>query len=901
METAPATASPLLATKLFVLRLRRSLIARARLTAQLAAARAVPVTLVAAPAGFGKTTAVAAWAATLDQPVAWLALDEADNDPPRFLRYLVAALQRIDPAVGRDLNAASGSGDALVAALINDVSAATADFILVLDDYHIIDQPAVHGALQAIVAHQPPNLHLVIVTREDPPLPLARLRARAELVEVRAANLRFTVDEATAFLNRTMGLALDTATVAALDARIEGWIAGLQLVALSLQHAADPAAVIAELGGNHHFILGYLADEVLRRLPPDRQDFLRATAILDRLCGPLCDAVTTRTGSDAILADLYAANVFVVALDDEHRWYRYHHLFGELLRHQVQRTTPGLIPTLHGRASAWYAAEGMAVDAIEHALAADDPARAVRLLETHARAIVLRGEARLVDGWMQRLPAEWRSAGPHANLACAWALLLRGSLDAIEPYLHAAEAAADAGAIPAIRAECLALRAGLVSLRGDPLRGCDMARTAVALAPPDDDYVRGMTRFCLATACNYAGQVAPAIEHYQAALPLCLATGNMVAAMLAIGNLTMLYLARGQLQRAADLCRQTIDGAARRGETRAPALASVHGGYGDVLLARHDLDAARAETTLALELGRRSGHVATLTYGYTVRSRLEQAAGDLDAATLALDAALALRERGMPAWVAPHVVAQQVNLALARDDLAAASAALAATGVSATQPTSHTLEITHIAHLRVLLQRGRTHADAAALDEAYDLANRLLASAQPADRMGRVLEILMLRALVQHAQGDDAAARADLHQALLLGESECYVTIFVAEGEPLRALLAALRRDLARAELPVDTAVSVTYIDTLLAALPAPASPELTAVPPSSLVEPLTEREQEVLRLMAQGLTYQAMADQLIVSINTVRYHVKSLYGKLGVDNRTAALDQARVHGYLER
>lgn len=896
MNTAP----PLLATKLFVPRPRRSLIPRARLDERLAAALAAPVTLVAAPAGFGKTTAVAAWAATVDRSVAWLALDEADNDLPRFLRYLAAALQHIEPDVGRDLTDAPGNGEAVVAALINDVAAARADFVLVLDDYHVIEQPAVHGALQTVVAHQPPNLHLVLITREDPPLPLARLRARAELVEVRAADLRFSIDEAAAFLRQSMALDLDAATVAALDARIEGWIAGLQLVALSLQHASDPAAVIAELGGNHHFVLGYLADEVLRRLPPDRQAFLRETAILDRLCGPLCDAVTERMDSAAILADLYAANVFLVALDDEHRWYRYHHLFGELLRHQAQRTTPALIPTLHARASAWYAAEGMAVDAIEHALAAGDPARSVALLEAHARAIVLRGEARLVDGWIQRLPVEWRAAGPRANLACAWALLLRGSLDAIEPYLQAAEAAT-AGTDPAIRAECLGLRAGLVSLRGDPERGCRIAQEAAALAPEDDLYVRGMTRFCLATACNYAGHAALAVEHYQAALPLCLASGNMVAAMLAIGNLTMLYLARGQLQHAADLCRQTIDGATRRGEARAPALASVHGGYGDVLLARHDLDGARAETLVALQLGRRSGHVATLTYGYTVLSRLEQAAGNLDAAEAALAEALALRERGMPAWVAPHVVAQQVSLALARDDGDAALGTLAQTGVSAAQPTSHTLEIVHMAHLRVLLHRGRAEGDAAALDEAFDLANRLLASAQPADRMGRVLEILLLRALVQSTQGDTAAALADLHQSLLLAESEHYVTLYVAEGEPLRAMLAALRRDLVRAERPSDAAVSVTYVDALLAALPAPAGTAAPATPPADLVEPLTEREQEVLRLMAQGLTYQQMADQLIVSINTVRYHVKSLYGKLGVDNRTAALEAARLHGYLER
>lgn len=899
-----STGSPLLATKLFVPPSRGALVPRRRPDECLAAALAVPLTLVAAPAGFGKTTAVAAWAGALDMPIAWLALDEADNDPPRFLNYLVAALQRIDPAVGDGLTTALASSppaESVMAALINDITGSPADFVLVLDDYHVLEQPAVQAAMQMLVTHQPPNLHLVIVTREDPPLPLARLRARGELVEVRVAALRFTVDETAAFLNATKGLALDAATVAELDARIEGWAAGLQLVALSLQSAADPAAVIAELDGSHHFILGYLADEVLRLLPPARQAFLRETSVLDRLCGPLCDAVTARTGSDAVLAELYAANVFVMALDDAHRWFRYHSLFRDLLRRQLERTTPDLVPTLYARASVWFEAEGDAIAAIEHALAAGDAPLTVRLLEAHARAIVLRGEARLVAGWIQVLPAEWRGAGPQANLACAWALLLHGSLDAIEPYLDAAEAAAGAGAAPAIRAECLALRAGLVSLRGDPERGCRIAQEAVDRAPAGDDYVRGMTRFCLATACNYAGRVAQAVEHYQAALPLCLATGNTVAAMLIIGNLTMLYQARGQLQRAADLCRQTIDAATRRSQDRSPALASVHGGLSDVLLARHELDAAREHLAMARTLGRRSGHVATLTYSHTLLSRLELAAGHLDAAGTALAEALALRERGMPAWVVPHVVAQQVALALARNDAGAAEAALARTGVSASQPTSHTLEIIHMAHLRLLLHRGRMDGNAAVLDEAYDLANRLLASAQPADRMGRVLEILLLRALVQHAQGDPAAALADLHQSLLLAESERYVTLYMAEGEPVRALLAALRRDLARGERPADAVVAVEYIDALLAALLAPA--ESGAALPSlvDLVEPLTDREQEVLLLLAQGLTYQEMAGRLIVSINTVRYHVKSLYGKLGVENRTAALDQARSLGYVER
>jgi ATP/maltotriose-dependent transcriptional regulator MalT len=405
--------SPLLATKLFIPTTRQTTVPRPQLAARLDASLSHPLTLVAAPAGFGKTTLVSTWAQRQPTPVAWLSLDEGDNDPVRFLGYLVAALQTADPSIGQAVQSALGATNAppppaVIAALINDLSRLDADLLLVLDDLHLVDAAPIHEALATLVAHQPPQLHLMLVTREDPQLPLARLRARGEMVELRGLDLRFTPAEVTQFLHEVMGLALDADEVAALDARIEGWAAGLQLAALSLQNSPNPGQAIARLSGSHHFILNYLADEVLSQLSPERQSFLLETAVLAQLNGDLCDAVTGRTDSRARLEELLAANIFVIPLDDEHRWYRYHHLFADLLRHQLQRTMPDHAAVLQQRASAWYEAQGEAAAAIDYALAAADYPRAVRLLEQHARSVVLQGYAQTVETWLRRLPAGWR-------------------------------------------------------------------------------------------------------------------------------------------------------------------------------------------------------------------------------------------------------------------------------------------------------------------------------------------------------------------------------------------------------------------------------------------------------------------------------------------------------------
>ncbi|HHW84908.1 MAG TPA: tetratricopeptide repeat protein [Chloroflexi bacterium] len=913
----PVASEPLLATKFFVPQMRAAQVARSSLLDQLERGRNCGLMLVSAPAGYGKTTLLAAWVAQRQAPVAWLTLDAADNDPIRFLRYLLAALQRLDATLAQEAQAALQSAappppSTVIAMLINEIAVRSQEhFVLILDDFHLLEDAAVIDVVQMLVAHRPACLHLVIATREDPPLPLARLRAQGELVEVRAHELRFSPAETAQFLQDVMRLSLSTEVIAALDARIEGWPAGLQLAALSLQRQENQAAALADLGGSQHFILNYLTEEVLSQLPAEQQTFLLDTAILPRLSGPLCDALLDRHDSAAQLEALYAANLFITPLDDVHHWWRYHHLFAELLQAQLQHRQPARAAELLRRASAWFAAQGQPAEAIDLACAAQDYAQAVTLVEQHARQQVQQGYVCTVEQWLQRLPAAWRPAGRRANLAFAWSLLLRGRLNEVEPYLlraEGADAALATDADAAIRAETLALRAALAAVRGDVTTAQKLADDALALAPLTDPYVLGTAHFALGTVHNYADNVGAAIASYRTALPLCQEAGNTVAAMLIVGNLAMLYLARGQLRAAAALCQEVIEAAEFRHEARSPALAVVYGVYSQVRCAWGDWDAARRLSEQALAAARLGGHAAALAYGSVIHARILQAGGDLDGAAASLAQALALRQRGMPAWVEPQIVAQQVMLALARNDEATAQRVLAQYGVALNDPTNHNLEIIHLAWARLLLYQAVQQTaplPAHLLDAAYEVAGRVLRSATAADRMGVTLEALVLRALIQHAQGDDAGALDDVQQALRLGEAEGYVQLFVEAGAPMHLLLTRLRTTLAAHPAPRDGAPSLAYITQLQqviqphTSLLSPKNPQSPNPQSPNLIEPLSDRELDVLRLLAEGLTYQQIADRLIVSVNTVRFHVKSIYGKLGVDRRLAAIDAGRRLGVV--
>ena len=904
-------APPLLTAKFHRPTAPHHLIARpaliARLNDGLAAGR--PLTLISAPAGYGKTTLAAAWAAQLARPVAWLTLDEADDAPLRFCTYFLAALQRVNPAIGAELSPTLQAGQlppqaVLVTTLVNDLLTAHAALVCVLDDFHVIQDATIVAVLQGLLAHGGPGLHLALVTREDPGLPLARLRARDQLTEVRAAALRFDESETAALLREGMGLALSEIDVARLVERTEGWAAGLQLAGLSLQGRDDPAVFVERLSGSHRFILSYLTEEVLARQPADVQAFLLQTSILERLCGELCDAVTGRSGSADLLEGLVAANLFIVPLDDEGRWYRYHHLFDELLQAQLRRRGVEPVAELHRRASRWHEAQAMPVEAIAHALAAGAHDRVVALLERHGWALLNQGEAHRLERWLAALPADWRERSPRINLDFGWMRLLRGQRAQVAPHLAAAEAAlAHAGdAAGALRAECLALQANLLQAQGRADEAITAAEGALRGAAGADPRLNALAHLALGGAYRQAPDYGQAERALQAAVHASRAAGDLVTEALAVAHLTLMALPYGRLRRAAAAATETIERLAQAGAAPPPIIGAVHGALGLIYWKWNRVAPARVHLERGIRLGILSGHSGSAIYSQCNLAGLLQAEGALEASAALLEDAARLLAVGAPGWVRPELIARQAGQALAQGDLAAAEAHLRASGVTTDAPVTHLTDSLHLAWLRLLTARGDP--------QAAPLAGRIIAAAEAGGRDGILLEALVLAARL--AAPDPRAGSAYLARALALAEPEGAIRVFLDEGDAIRTQIAEYGLQVEK-RLPgltaADAARLKAFAASVLAAfgspspLPAPASsipgPQFPVPSPQSLVEPLSERELEVLRLLAAGLTYAEIAERLVVSLNTVRFHVKEVYGKLGVNRQAQAVARARSLGLL--
>ncbi len=864
----------------------------ARLNTGLEAGRSL--TLIAAPAGYGKTTLAAEWAGQLECPVAWLSLDEADDAPLRFCTYFLAALQQAEPAIGVELLPALHGGQlppqaVLEAVLLNDLAATRPaglrPLVCVLDDFHTIQDPAILAFLQGLLAHPSTGLHLAVVTREDPALPLARLRARDRLTEVRAADLRFNPAEIAAFLCDGMGLALSAADLARLGERTEGWITGLQLAGLSMQGRGDPSAFVADLSGSHRFILSYLAEEVLARQPAEVQEFLLHTSILAQLSGDLCDALTGRADSALLLERLLGANLFLVPLDDAGRWYRYHHLFAELLQEQLRRSGPQRAVELHRRASRWHEAQNMPVEAIRHALAAGEHDRVVQLLERHNWGLLNAGYARTLEGWLEALPDGLAGRSPRISLDFAWMHLLRGNFGQVGPRLAQAEAAltgsGDAlGPAPAaaLQAECLALKANLLQVQGRAAEAVTAARGSLSLAAAGDSRVMGLAALALGGAYRQLPDFERAAAALGDAIQASRASGDLVTEMLAVAHLTLMAIQYGRLRLAAGTATEAIERLERSAAAPPPIVGAVHGALGLVYLEWNQVEQARGHLQRGIRLATLSGHNASAIYSQCHLARLLQAEGDLAAAGRALDDAAALLAQGAPGWVQPELIGRQVSLALARGDTAGAQAQLRSSGVSADAPIAHQTDAIHLAWLRLLTACG---------DEmAAGLAQRIIRSAQAGGRAGTLLPALILAARLA-ADDDPVASRAHLAQALELAEPEGAIRVFLDEGEPLTALLERFGppRWLAQ-HLPVSPAGG--------AAATSPASDRGGGRSAELPAESLSEREMEVLRLLAEGLTYAEAAERLVVSVNTVRFHVKELYGKLGVNRQAQAVARAR-------
>jgi LuxR family maltose regulon positive regulatory protein len=909
----------LLATKLHVPRRRPGFVPRPRLVGRLEEGLARGLVLICAPAGSGKTVLLADWARHGGRPVAWLSLDVSDNDPARFWRHVVAALGQARPGIGELAGPVLGpleasSPDGLVMALINELAADPREdeLLLVLDDYHLIDSQPVHGSLLFLLEHLPPGLRMVLASRSDPPLSLARLRAGGQLAELRAAELRFTADEAAALLREAIGADLPGTAVATLTARTEGWAAGLQLAGLSLRGQADTAGFVAAFSGSHRYILDYLTGEVLERQNPQVREFLLETSVLERLTGELCDAVTGRAGSQAMLADIERAGLFLVPLDEVRGWWRYHHLFADLLRARLQAEQPGRVPALHRAAAAWCQEHDLADDAVRHALAAGEAAWAARLVERHVEELLGRSEGVTLRRWLSALPAQAVRARPRLCLAQAYGAAQGFQLEALEALLDDAERAfAVSGDEPYepslgppqgdsvlanVPAGIAFLRASLARLRGDAALAAGYNRQALARLGEDDWFMRSFVHWSQAVTDWLDGRLGPAERGLAEVLAERRAVGALFAGFLPMRvwyDLGEVQRAQGNLDAALATYRQALD---TFGESSQPALTGpAHVGLAQVLYERNELTAALDHATRGVTLCRQLAFTSALATGLAIVGRIRHAQGD------AAGALEAMGEAGQ-AGLSPQVItlfnpvpSQRARLLLAQGDTAAAARWTQQRDLRPDDEPGYPQERDYLVLARVLLAQDRP-------GQALTLLDQLLAPAATGGRIGSVIEIRALQALAHQASRDEPAAMAALVEALTLSCPQGHVRVFADEGPPMGALLgqlvAAHRAKQAPAR-PIPLSCLARLVQAFDGNLNAAAAlrPELGTVP--GLIEPLTGRELEVLRLLAAGKSNQRIAHDLFVALDTVKKHVTHVLGKLGAANRTEAVARARDLGLI--
>jgi LuxR family transcriptional regulator, maltose regulon positive regulatory protein len=927
--------TPILATKLYVPRPRPNVVLRPRLNQRLSEGLHRKLTVISAPAGFGKTTLLSDWVTRCQRPVAWLSLDEGDNDLPRFLTYLVAALQTVATTIGEGVLAVLQSPrppptDSILTTLLNDIVTLPDNFVLVLDDYHLIDAKAADNALTFLLEHLPPQMHLVIATREDPNLPLARLRARSQLTELRLAELRFTPPEAAEFLNQGMGLALSAEDIAALETRTEGWIAGLQLAALSMQGHQSPAGFIQSFTGSHHFVLDYLLEEVLHQQSESIQTFLLHTSILDRLCGSLCDAVLLdpSASGQAILESIERANLFLIPLDNERRWYRYHHLFADLLRQRLLQNSvsstagegdaDGDVAEFHRRASGWYADNGWPAEAIRHALFAKDFTRAAGLIELAWPAMDGRFQSATWLGWARALPNELVRSRPVLSVAYAWALLNGGELEAAEARLGDAECWLDTTAkrreqqnapfteranamvivdeaqFRTLPASIATARAYQTQARGDITGSVKYGRLALDLLPEGDHLRRGPAAALLALAQWANGDLEVAYQTLAEAMANFQKVGNFHFAISGTYGLADIRVAQGRLREAVNIYKHTLQLALEQGEPVLRGTANLYLGLSELYREQGDADAAIQNLLHSEALGEQAALPNSLHRLYRAKARFRETEGDLAGALALLEEAERRYHRTPVPDVRP-LASLKTRVCVAQGRMSEALRWVQEMGLSVDDELSYLRECEHITLARVLIaEHTRAPADHI-IREAMRLLDRLLQAAQDGTRMGSVIEIGLLQALAHQAQGNLAPALVALERVLRLAEPEGYVRVFVDEGLPMAGLLSEAA---ARGVMPHYTAklLAVFEVEAQRSAGP---SPRLTTSASQLMIEPLSQRELEILHLIAEGLSNREISEQLFLAVNTVKGHNQKIFDKLQVERRTEAVARAHEWGLL--
>jgi len=904
----------ILVTKLFIPPTRPKLVPRPRLVDRLDEGLHRKLTLISAPAGFGKTTLVTEWLDKLREnaqeenqtgyKIAWLSLDEGDNDPMRFLTYFIAALNQfegVENAFGKEVMSMlqapqPPSVESVLTPLINEIAAIPDKIIFVLDDYHLIDAQPLHDTLSFILDSLPLQMHLIIATREDPFLPLSRLRARSQLTELRAADLRFTPAEATEFLNQRMGLNLTTEEISALESHTEGWITGLQLAAISMQGKDDTTTFINSFTGSHRFVLDYLIEEVLTQQPQNILNFLLQTAILKRLTGPLCNALTGQEDGQPTLEYLDRANLFIIPLDNERCWYRYHHLFAELLQQRMNVTHPELINDLHSKAVTWYEANGHLPDAIHHAFAGHDTLTAIRLIEKGALDALERSDFRFIFNSVDQLPKTALKSSPWLFVYHTWALLLTGQIDAAAPRLENTDwllesVADDENQKKRMQGYIAGLMVQLTAWQRDYPRMIEFNHQAREYLPKNH-WILGYCAMMRGTGFWAKGNLTAAKAAFLEAASIGKASGNKRVAVTSGIYLGHTLELEGHLGQAAELFEESIQFTKQDGR-ESPLVGYFQVEISKVLYELNQLDLASQRCKEGIKRCKRLSDGRFEKLGHCLLTRVYMAKGDFANASNSIQNA----EQAHPGTAATvdmrGVEYPQIRLWLAQKKLREVESWLNESDLNLQNISHFKTKLTYTMHARALIALGRKHPGGTYLKDALNLLEELYFLAEKNGWMSKEIEILVLQSLALQEQGDTNQAFIFLERALTLAEPEGFIRTFVDEGEPMAHLLyKALSREL-----------SPDYVRQLLGAFPTgksePVAPTRTPAPESDWVEPLSEREIEVLQLIAEGLTNQAIAKRLYLTVNTVKAHTRNIYSKLGVNNRTQAVARGKTIGIL--
>jgi LuxR family transcriptional regulator, maltose regulon positive regulatory protein len=925
----------LLTTKLFVPLNRPELVPRSNLIQRLTAGThsGRKLTLISAPAGFGKTTLVTEWLHNLQgdakqenhpQPrIAWLSLDEGDNDPVRFLTYFLAALKHIqgidlplEKSVAILQSAQPPPIEALLTSLINEIATVHHRIILSLDDYHLIENQPIHDGIHFFLDHMPPQMHLIIATREDPLFPLSRLRAQGQLTEMRAADLRFTFSECAEFINQAMGLNISEEDIAALEARTEGWIVGLQMAALSMQGRAEVTNFIQSFTGSHRFVLDYLIEEVLDQQPEIIQTFLLHTSILDRLCGPLCDEVLGATNGQETLENIEKANLLVVPLDDERKWFRYHHLFADVLQSLLMERQPDQIAALHQRASQWFEQNHQRDHAIRHAFAAQDYERAAGLLELILPTIDGKNLWTKWLGWIKALPDDVVRIRPVLCAGYGSTLLMIGELEAAEVRLKDAErwlntkaelsthpedsdpgseqhqrmVVTDVEQFRSLPASIAIARAYIAQATGDIPGTVNYARQVLEnFTEQGDQLIRGQATTLLGLASWASGDLETARQAFSDFITLMRTADNVSNTISASPVLAEIMMAQGQLREAFATFQGALQLAADQGEPLPLGTEDLYRGISELYRERGDFETATQHLLTSNKLAEQDSQSDWQRRLYVSDARIKQSQGDLEGALAQLDNAERLSIRSPLPDVRP-IQALKTRIFVAQGRLTEALGWAHERDLSIDDELSYLREFEHITLARLLMAQYQRDSTDDTLHAAMELLKRLLQAAEEGGRMGSMIEILALQAIVYDIKGDISAAGVALERALEMAEPEGYLRILADEGPHMARLLSDHFSGKTKSH----------YLQRLLAVF-ASEVPDIskTKTAETHLVDPLSKREIEVLQLISEGLSNQEIATRLYLSLNTVKVHTRNINSKLSVSSRAKAVIKAKALGIL--